>query len=47
MGEETTLKEDNDGSRCFENYLKDFSLAISGRMSQKGIECRTTTENKI
>ncbi|MFY9177849.1 MAG: DNA polymerase IV [Caldicoprobacterales bacterium] len=43
MGEETTLKEDTMDLDVLRNYLKDFSLAISGRMSQKGIECRTIT----
>jgi len=43
MGEETTLKEDTRNLDVLKNYLKDFSQAISYRMANKGIKCRTIT----
>lgn len=43
MGEETTLEEDTKDVEVLKKHLKDFSQAISDRMSNRGIKCRTIT----
>lgn len=43
MGEETTLEEDTRDLNVLRKYLKVFSQAISDRMYNKGIKCRTIT----